>query len=482
MDIHAFSSIKTLTQALKENLFTPQELVRLAYERFATYDGQLGAALELFDENSVFSGRTQGLLAGIPDLIKDNIAQKGRLLTCGSRMLEGYRAPYNATVIERLQHAGAVLIGRANMDEFAMGSSTETSAYQKTSNPWDHARVPGGSSGGVAAAVAAGFVPWALGSDTGGSVRQPAAFCGLVGIKPTYGAVSRYGLVALTSSLDQIGPLTRTVYDNALVLSVIAGKDDHDSTTYQGEACEYTASLTGALPEGFTLGIVENALEASGFDPEVYALLNETLKEFERLGARLKRISIPVMDYGAAVYFMINRAEAASNLARFDGVRYGYRSSHAQTITEMYQNSRNEGFGFEVKSRILTGSYVLSVGHADEFYKSAQIVQSHMRHEVLKAFDEVDMLFLPTTAAPAFLFGAYSDNAVQMGLQDYFTAPANITGHPALSVPCGFTSAGLPVGFQLMGPDFSEAALYQVAYAYEQQMSWHTMHPPLYGG
>ncbi|MBA2307696.1 Asp-tRNA(Asn)/Glu-tRNA(Gln) amidotransferase subunit GatA [Candidatus Dependentiae bacterium] len=480
MNTYAFSSIRNLKEALKKGFISRKELLQLTYDRFSTYDAKLGAALEIFDEDSVIPQNTTGLLAGIPGLVKDNIAQKGRLLTCASRMLEGYRATYNATVVDRIQAAGALVVGRSNMDEFAMGSSTETSAYQKTCNPWDLTRVPGGSSGGSAAAVAAGLVPWALGSDTGGSARQPAAFCGIVAIKPTYGLVSRFGLVALASSLDQIGPFTRTVYDNALVLSSIAGHDAHDSTTHKGDAVDYAGSLTGALPEGFTLGVIENALQDPGMDPEVGALLNETLKEFERLGAHIKRIAIPVIDTAAAVYFMINRAEAASNLARFDGIRYGYRTSDAPTLLDMYQKSRDEGMGFEVKSRILAGNYVLSSGKSKDFYKSAQLVQGYMRHELLKAFKEVDMLFLPTTGGPAFPFGAYSDNVIQMNLQDYFTAPANITGHPALSIPCGFTRAGLPVGFQLMGPDFSEAALYQVAYAYEQATPWHTIHPSLY--
>ena len=493
MSSYAFSSIKALKEAMSSGTLSSEELLQLSYERFARYDGQLGSALEIFKDISsqdtslkdTSSARktASGILAGIPGILKDNISQKGRFLSCGSRMLNGYKASYNATVVERLQDAGAVLIGRANMDEFAMGSCTESSAYKKTYNPWNSQRVPGGSSGGSAAAVAAGLVPWALGSDTGGSVRQPAGFCGIVGLKPTYGAVSRYGLVAYASSLDQIGPLTRTVYDNALVLSAIAGLDPRDSTTHATAPTDYTPSLTGKLKEGYTLGVIDAVLEAPGFDSEVYQLLQDALGEFERLGARIKRIAMPVMDrmdLVASTYFMISRAEAASNLARFDGVRYGRRSQRSATLHELYENSRNEGFGIEVKSRILIGNYVLSAGHTDKFYASAKTVQAYMRQEWIKAFKEVDAIFMPVSAGPAFVCGASLDNPMQVDLQDYFTAPANVTGTPALAVPCGFTSSQLPVGFQLMGPDFSEAALYQAAFAYEQATAWHTVHPPLY--
>ncbi len=483
MNCYAFSSIKVLKEELSKGTISPQELLQLSSARFARYDDHLGSAVEIFDESSVMPEALSGSLAGIPGIVKDNIAQKGRLLTCGSRILEGYRAPYNATVVERLKAAGALLMGRANMDEFAMGSCTESSAYKKTYNPWDHTRVPGGSSGGSAAAVAGGLVPWALGSDTGGSVRQPAGFCGIVGLKPTYGLVSRYGLVAYASSLDQVGPLTRTVYDNALVLSAIAGIDAHDSTTRDGGSLDYTKQLTGKLPEEYTLGVIDAVLQAPGFDPEVHALLEEALCEFQRLGARIKRIAMPVMDrmdLVASTYFMISRAEAASNLARFDGVRYGRRSQQGSTLNDLYQNSRSEGLGLEVKSRLLIGNYVLSAGHADEFYKSAKTVQAYMRQEWIKAFKEVDMIFMPVSAAPAFLCGASLANPMHVDLQDYFTAPANVTGTPALAVPCGFTNSQVPVGFQLMGPDFSEAALYQAAYAYEQATGWHTVHPSRY--
>ncbi|CDK30404.1 Asp-tRNA(Asn)/Glu-tRNA(Gln) amidotransferase subunit GatA [Candidatus Babela massiliensis] len=468
----AFASIKELkTKILNKELHT-EELLSFFIDRFKKYDPILNSALEIFDKDSIlntFTNTSNGLLYGIPGLIKDNICQKGRNLTCASKILENYQATYDATAITNLKNQGALLIGRANMDEFAMGSSTETSHYKKTANPWNTRCVPGGSSGGSAAAVAAGLVPWALGSETGGSVRQPASLCGIVGLKPTYGLISRYGLVAYASSLDQIGIFTRNIYDNALVLSAIAGTDKNDSSTLNVQNQDYTKQLTGKLKENFTLGIIDNALEANGIEDEVYTLLNEAIKTFEKLGAKIKRIKLPMMDYSAAAYFVISRAEAASNLAKFDGVRYGYRSKNAETLNDMYINTREEGFGFEVKSRILLGNYVLSAGHADEFYRSAKVVQGLIRSEFLKAFEEVDLLFSPVSPTTAFEFGKYNDNLLLMDLQDYFTCSVNLAGIPSLGVPCGLTKDQMPVGFQLIGPDLSEHNIYQAAYAYEKE-------------
>ncbi len=481
----AFSSIRALREKLEKKAISPRELLTYTLERFKRYDKELGSALEVFEKESIinksFNTSSPNILAGVPGLLKDNIAQEGRALTCASKILAGYTVPYDATATLRLKNQGALLVGRANCDEFAMGSSTETSAYQKTVNPWDSTRVPGGSSGGSAAAVAAGLVPWALGSETGGSVRQPAAFCGIVGSKPTYGLVSRYGLVAYASSLDQIGVFSRTVYDNALVLSAIAGQDAHDSTTLTSvNNPDYTKNLTGKIKPGLTIGVVTNALDAEGIDNEVRVLLENSLKQFEKLGAKIVKLSLPTMDYGAAVYFMVSRAEAASNLARFDGVRYGYRARYAESLADMYANTRSDGFGAEVKRRILIGNYVLSVGHADQYYTSAKKVQSIMRAEFVEAFKKVDLLFMPTSPSAAFKFGAFDDNRLQMDLQDYFTAPANLTGVPAISVPCGFTRDNMPIGFQLFGPDLSEALLFETAHAYEQSTEWHTMHPKKY--
>ncbi|MBA3954282.1 Asp-tRNA(Asn)/Glu-tRNA(Gln) amidotransferase subunit GatA [Candidatus Dependentiae bacterium] len=476
----AFSSIKTLQEKVARRELSISEVLEHSLKRFAQFDERIGSALEVFDTDSITAASSaQGPLAGIPGLIKDNICQKNRTVSCASKILQNYVAPYDATAIVRLKAAGALCVGRANMDEFAMGSSTETSAYQKTRNPWNTDLVPGGSSGGSIAAVAAGFVPWALGSETGGSVRQPAALCGIVGLKPTYGLISRYGLIAYASSLDQIGIATRTTYDNALVLSTLAGHDAQDSTSRPIAAQDYTHGLTGTLKPGFTLGIIENALEAEGFNPEVYAALNEAIKQFERLGATIKRVKLPMMDYGAAAYFIISRAEAASNLARFDGVRYGYRNKDAQTVADMYARTRQEGFGFEVTSRILVGNYVLSAGHADAYYANARTVQGFIREEFNQAFKDVDLLLSPVSPSPAFKFGAFDDNQLQMDLQDYFTASINLAGIPALSIPCGMTHDNLPIGLQLIGPDLSEAEIFKAAYAYEQATQWHTLHPIL---
>ena len=421
-----------------------------------------------------------GPLRGIPGIIKNNICMRDRLLTCASRMLENFRSPYDATAISRLKKDGGSMIGRANLDEFAMGSSTETSYFQKTKNPWDKTRVPGGSSGGSAAAVAAGFVPWALGSDTGASVRQPAALCGIVGLKPTYGLVSRYGLVAYASSLDQIGVFSRSVYDNALILSTIAGNDEHDSSSLPVEKKDYTKNLHSKLPDGLKIGIVDNMLTAPGMDPEVVTVMEDALAEFEKLGATIHHVTLPMIEYSAAAYFILSRAEAASNLARFDGVRYGFRSKNVSSLNQMYEDTRHDGFGWEVKKRILVGNYVLSSGHSGEFYESAIKVKRLIRSQFVEAFQNVDLLIMPTQPAPAFKLGAFDLDPLQMDLQDYFTCPMNLAGVPSISIPCGFSSNKLPLGLQLIGSHCQEELIYQVAHAYEQATPWHTMHPAGY--
>lgn len=480
MNALAFASIQELKKTLEKKEISSHELLKFFIERFARFDKNIGSALEIFDQDSILNAsKTQGILAGVPGIIKDNISQNGRTLSCGSKILEHFVATYDATVIERLKNEGALLIGRANMDEFAMGSSTETSAFQKTRNPWNLERVPGGSSGGSIAAVAAGLVPWALGSETGGSVRQPAAFCGIVGLKPTYGLLSRSGLVAYGSSIDQIGIATRHVYDAALVLSATAGHDPKDSTSLPMPKKDYTKTLDGKLPEGIRIGVVENALHAEGIDPEIYNAIEVAIKELSNLGAQIKRISLPTMDYSAATYFIVSRAEAASNLARFDGVRYGLRSAHSSTLAALYSNTRHDGFGAEVKTRILVGNYVLSAGHAAKFYANAAKVQRLMLNEFSQAFKEVDALVMPVHPIPAFKFGAFDVDKLQMDLQDYFTCAANLIGSPALAVPCGFTRDNLPIGFQFVGPQLSEELLLKIGYAYEQQTSWHTRRPPL---
>ncbi len=481
MNLHAFTSIQELKIALDQKKITPKEVVSFYLKRLKEMDGAIGSTIEIFDEASVLKEMQEGgPLYGIPGIIKNNICIKGRRTTCASKILDMYYATNDATAITRLKQAGAPLIATANLDEFAMGSSTETSAFKKTKNPWDTSRVPGGSSGGSAAAVAAGFAPWALGSDTGGSVRQPAAFCGIVGLKPTYGLVSRYGLIAYASSLDQIGVMTRSVYDNALVLSVIAGQDDRDSTTLPQAPKDYTRSLNGTLPEGLKIGVVDNTLSAEGMDPEVVARIEGALKEFEKMGATIHSVTLPAIDYSAAAYFILSRAEAASNLARFDGVRYGYRDKEATTLTEMYDNTRHDGFGSEVKKRIMVGNYVLSAGHSGEFYQNAQQVKRAIRNQFIQAFQGVDILVMPAQAGPAFKMGAYDLDPLQMDLQDYFTCPMNLAGVPSISIPCGMSdSTKMPIGMQLVGPHCSEELLYRVGHAYEQKTLWHTMHPEI---
>lgn len=474
----AFKTIQELKALLADGKISHEDLLDYFIKRAEEYK-HLGAVLETFDKESILNSfKSLGFLAAIPGYIKDNICQKGRKASCGSKILENFVSPYNATVVDRLQQEGAFLLGRANMDEFAMGSSGETSAFGKTKNPWDTTCVPGGSSSGSAAVVAAGLAPWALGSDTGGSVRQPAAFCGIVGLKPTYGLNSRYGLIAYGSSLDTVGIFTRTAYDNALVLSAIAGLDLKDSSSLSVQKKDYTQELDGTLPKNLTIGVIEDALEAQALHPEVRQKVENALAEYEKMGAIIKRVRIKSLDYCAASYFIISRAEAASNLARFDGVRYGLRVSE-KTLTGMYETTRHDGFGAEVKARIMVGNYVLSVGHASDYYDNAQRVRRVIRKELREAFRNVDVLVMPTQSAPAFKIGQFDNDKLAMDLQDYFTAPVNLTGVPALSIPVGFSQEKLPIGMQLIGPHLSECLLYKVAHAYQQVTDWHKQHPSI---
>ena len=473
----SFATIKELRAALDAHMITKEEVLNYYRERAITYDPTINSLLEIFESPIEYTDQQSGLLNGIPGVIKNNICIKDRITTCASKMLENYRAPYDATAVERLKNAGALLIGTANMDEFAMGSSTETSAFKQTKNPWDQSRVPGGSSGGSAAAVAAGLVPWALGSETGGSVRQPAAFCGIVGLKPTYGLISRYGLIAYGSSVDQIGIFSRTAYDSAAVLSVIAGNDTKDSSTLPVEKRDYTQNLEDFTVQGLKIGIVQSALHARGMDNQIATAVQNAIKQLELLGASIEQVDLPTLDYSAAAYFIVSRAQAASNLARFDGVRYGMRSKNASSLHSMYTNTRHDGFGAEVRKRIMVGNYVLSASHAGHFYDNAQKVIQHIRHDFINIFKQVDLLVMPTHAAPAFTFGAYQDNKLQMDLQDYFTCPINLAGIPAISLPCGMTADNLPIGFQLIGPDLSEELILQVAHAYQSKTEWHNLHP-----
>lgn len=475
----SFATVQQLQEGLAKKEYSRQELLNFFIQRFAKYDEKIKSAIEIFDEQSILQKTQQGgLLDGIPGIIKDNICQEDRLASCASKMLENYRATYDATAIARLKQQGALLIGRANLDEFAMGSSTETSAFFKTKNPWNLNCVPGGSSGGSIAAVAAGLVPWALGSETGGSVRHPAAFCGIVGFKPTYGSISRYGLIAYASSLDQIGIATRTVYDSALVYSAIAGHDPKDASSRKDlQPKDYTKLLDGKLPSGLRIGVVKTAFNTPGLDEQVKARVQESIEVFRRAGATIHEIDLTTLDYGAATYFIISRAEAASNLARFDGVRYGYRASDAKDLQELYVKSRSQGFGKEVKVRMMIGNYVLSAGYADKFYNNAQKVQALIRKDFQDAFSKVDLLIMPSQACTAFEFGKFDNNKLQMDLQDYFLCGVNLAGIPAISLPCGFTQENLPVGFQLIGPHLSEQQLFQVGHAYQQLTDWHKQYP-----
>ncbi len=405
-------------------------------------------------------------LYGAPIAVKDNICVRGMQATCGSRILAGYHPPYDATVIERLTVAGAVIVGKTNCDEFAMGSSNENSAYGPVRNPWDTERVPGGSSGGSAAAVAARIVPAALGSETGGSVRQPAALCGIVGVKPTYGRVSRYGLVAFGSSLDQVSVFGLTVKDAALVLQTIAGRDERDATTADVEVPDYANALSGDL-KGARIG-VPRELFGEGLDAEVRARVEAAIEAFRELGAEIVDVQLPHAKYSIAVYYIIATAEASSNLARYDGVRYGYRAEDPEDLKQMYRRTREEGFGAEVKRRIMLGTYVLSSGYYDAYYLKAQQVRTLLRQDLLSAFGACDAVLTPTTPTPAFRLGEKTDDPLAMYLSDIYTCMANLAGVPGVSVPCGLTSAGLPVGLQLMGPHWGEADILRLAHAYER--------------
>ena len=406
-------------------------------------------------------------LAGVPLAIKDNLCTKGIPTTCSSRMLEGFVPPYESTVTDRLWNAGAVLLGKTNLDEFAMGSSTETSAFGPSRNPWNPEKVPGGSSGGSAAAVAAGECVASLGSDTGGSIRQPAAFCGVVGLKPTYGRVSRYGLVAFASSLDQVGPFTTSVADAAELLQVIAGEDPRDSTCLKAPVPDYRAALEQPV-QGLKVGIVRECFEAEGLDPQVKASVMAAAAQLQALGCELVDVSCPRFNDGIATYYVIAPSEASANLARYDGVKYGYRTADAGTLAEMTARSRAEGFGDEVKRRILIGTYALSAGYVEAYYKKAQQVRTLIRRDFDTAFASVDVLLTPTSPTTAFGFGAHSEDPLAMYLADLLTIPANMAGLPAISLPCGFDNAGLPIGVQLITGVLQEERLLQVAWHYEQ--------------
>lgn len=459
------------TEAVLDRL----EAVEPAVRAFVTVTPEEARAAARRVDEARARGEELGPLAGIPMAFKDNMCTRGVRTTCSSRILENFVPPYDATVVQRLQAAGTVMVGKTNLDEFAMGSSTENSAFFTTHNPWDLERVPGGSSGGSAAAVAADAAVFTLGSDTGGSIRQPASLCSVVGLKPTYGRVSRFGLVAFASSLDQIGPFTKDVTDCALVLNAIAGWDKRDSTSAPVEVPDYTRFLTQDI-KGLKVGLPREYF-AEGIDPDVKRVILDAVKVLESLGAVVEETSLPHTDYALPVYYILAPAEASSNLARFDGVRYGLRVDAPELVT-MYEKTRSRGFGAEVRRRIIIGTYALSSGYYDAYYKKAQQVRTLIKQDFDQAFQKYDVLVTPTSPTPAFRIGEKADNPLQMYLSDICTIPVNLAGIPGLSIPCGF-SRNLPVGLQLLAKPFAEGTLLKVAYAFEQSTEHHKKRPPL---
>ncbi|WP_404451340.1 Asp-tRNA(Asn)/Glu-tRNA(Gln) amidotransferase subunit GatA [Virgibacillus necropolis] len=481
-------TIKELEQKLHNKEITVTDLVNESYQQIEKVDDKVQAFLTLDKERALEKAKqldsekpdVAELLFGMPVGVKDNIVTKDLRTTCASQFLDNFNDPlYNATVVEKLNDAKAVNIGKLNMDEFAMGSSNENSSYAATRNPWNTDYVPGGSSGGSAAAVAAGEVLFSLGSDTGGSIRQPAAFCGVVGLKPTYGRVSRFGLVAFASSLDQIGPLTRTVEDSARVLEVIAGHDKMDSTSADDDVPKFTESLTGDV-KGLKIAVPKEYL-AEGVTKEVKDSILEALKVYESLGAEWEEVSLPHTKYAVAAYYLLASSEASANLARFDGVRYGVRSENATNMLDMFKMSRSEGFGDEVKRRIMLGTYALSSGYYDAYYKKAQKVRKLINNDFASVFENYDVVIGPTTPTPAFKVGEKTDDPLTMYTNDILTIPVNLAGIPGISVPCGFSENGLPLGLQIIGKHFDEETIFRAAHAYEQATDFHTKRPQLGG-
>ena len=478
------NTARALAKEIKDGRSTATAAVERSLDRIKHLEPKLSAFNTVMAERALERARAldavapSGALHGVPIAIKDNMCTAGVPTTASSKILAGFIPPYNATVVERLERAGAIVIGKTNLDEFAMGSSTENSALGPTKNPWDVSRTPGGSSGGSAAAVASRMVPIALGSDTGGSIRQPAGLCGIVGFKPTYGRVSRYGLLAFASSLDQIGPFATTVDDVATVFSVIGGFDSHDSTSSPEPMPDLNAALTGDV-KGLRIG-VPRAFIVEGIDPAVLAAYESALQALTARGATLVDIELPHASYGIPVYYLICTAEASSNLARYDGVRYGYRTKLQKddTLQQMYERTRDEGFGAEVKRRIMLGTYVLSAGYYDAYYLKAQQVRTLLLQDYQRAFERVDVVATPTTPTPAFKLGEKTSDPVQMYLNDIFTVSANLTGLPSISVPCGFSPSQLPIGFQLTGRAFDEATLLRTADAFQRDTTFHTVTPP----
>jgi aspartyl-tRNA(Asn)/glutamyl-tRNA(Gln) amidotransferase subunit A len=476
-------NIADLQGLLRRREISPREVIEALRARIEHVEPKIDAYLSIDFEAATKEAEKVDVslpLGGVPIAIKDIISVSGQPCTCASKMLYNYRALYDATVIRKLRAAGAIPLGKMNMDEFAMGSSTENSSVKLTRNPWDLSRVPGGSSGGSAAAVAADEAFGALGTDTGGSIRQPAAVAGVVGVKPTYGRVSRFGVVAFASSLDQVGPLTKTVRDSALIMNAIAGHDPQDTTCLNEPVPDYTAALGRDLP-GIRVGVAKEYM-IEGIDPQVKKAVDSALKHLQSLGAEIVDVSLPHTEYAIAVYYILATAEASANLARFDGVRYGYRAANPSNLLDHYGRTREEGFGAEVKRRIILGTYVLSSGYYDAYYLRAQKVRELIRQDFAKAFEKVDALISPTSPVPAFKLGERTADPLQMYLADIFTNAGNLAGICGISLPCGFAEVNgkqLPIGLQLQGKALDEARILQIAYAYEQSTDWHKARPTL---
>ena len=479
-------TVHDLQQKLKSKELTIAEILESYCNRINEKEPEVEAFVTTYLEEAkaeaqkiqekIDNGEDLGEYAGIPIGIKDNLCMKGTKTTCSSKMLENFVSPYDATVIEKLKDENIISLGKLNMDEFAMGSSTESSYFKKTKNPWNLNKVPGGSSGGSAAAVAANMVPWALGSDTGGSIRQPASLCGVVGLKPTYGLVSRFGLIAFASSLDQIGPITKDVRDSAMLLSLIAGHDEKDTTSEEIEKKDYTKALKNDV-KGLKIGVPKEFF-GEGINEEVKKELTKAIETYKELGAEVEEFSLDVAKYALATYYIIACAEASSNLGRFDGIRYGYRTPEYSNLKEIYKKSRSEGFGEEVKRRIILGTYVLSSGYYDAYYKKAQQVRTLVSNEFSKAFEKYDVILTPTSPVTAFNIGEKSNNPLEMYLADICTVSVNIAGVPAISIPCGVDSNGLPIGMQLIGNKFEEEKILNAAYTFEQKVKFRENYRP----
>jgi len=480
-------SIKEISELIKKKEVSPVEITELVLNRIEKYDGDINSYVTVLSDyaiqkakkaqDDIASGKYLGPLHGVPIGLKDIFVMKDIRTTAGSKILENFKPLYNATVTQKLLDAGAIIVGKNNMDEFAMGSSNETSYFGQVKNPWDLQRVPGGSSGGSAAAVAASLCYGSVGTDTGGSIRQPASLCGIVGMKPTYGHVSRFGMIAFASSLDQAGPLTKSVYDAAIILNIISGHEPRDSTSVNAHVPDYVAKLKNNM-KGLKVGIPKEYF-IDGIDAEVLCAVQDAIKLITDLGAEIIEISLPHTEYATAAYYIIAPSEASSNLARYDGVKYGYRAQGAEDLLDMYKKTKTEGFGQEVKRRIMIGTYALSAGYYDAFYNKARKVQTLLRQDFQNAFEKVDVILTPTAAEPAFKLGEKMSDPIKMYLSDIFTNPTNLAGLPGISLPCGYTNDGLPIGLQFIGKPFDEQNVLNTAYAYESNTDWNKRRPKI---